>query len=66
MPDNNNPAFKMMFGTDAAGENVITEPGEIDCDAAGELFDRFASAFETFDAAKVAELFAIPSVALGC
>jgi hypothetical protein len=42
----------------------LSRPSEIDRAAAAELFDRFASAFAAFDAAKVAELFAIPSVAL--
>lgn len=37
---------------------------EFDNYVAGTLFDRFARAFGTFDAANVAELFAVPSVAL--
>jgi hypothetical protein len=43
----------------------LPRPNKIDHAAAAELFDRFARAFAAFDAAKVAELFAIPSVALG-
>jgi hypothetical protein len=42
----------------------MTEPSEISRGAVAELFNRFAGAFAALDAAKVAELFAIPSVAL--
>ncbi|MGH7109633.1 MAG: hypothetical protein ACREFK_04330 [Stellaceae bacterium] len=37
---------------------------KLDNEVAGALFDRFVSAFATFDATNVAELFAFPSVAL--
>ncbi|HEY3847125.1 MAG TPA: hypothetical protein VGL95_08430 [Acetobacteraceae bacterium] len=42
----------------------MRDASKLDNDVAGALFDRFASAFGTFDAANVAALFAVPSVAL--
>jgi hypothetical protein len=42
----------------------VSNASESDNDVAGALFDRFATAFGTFDAANVADLFAVPSVTL--
>ncbi len=42
----------------------MTNASEPDNDVAVALFDRFARAFATFDAANVAELFVVPGVAL--